>query len=48
MTAYISTFAIGRVSCSADSFVLAENSVLLKNIFDKSPDLLVAAKRYIS
>jgi hypothetical protein len=31
------TFAIGWVSCSADSFVVKENSVLRMNICGKRP-----------
>jgi hypothetical protein len=36
-TAGNSTFAIGGVSCSADSFVVAESSVLRINIRGKNP-----------
>ena len=43
-----STLAIGGVSCSADSFVVAESSVLRINICGKSPALRVAAKRGVS
>ncbi|MDP1727389.1 MAG: hypothetical protein Q8M15_11450 [Bacteroidota bacterium] len=35
--AYNSTFAIGGVSCSADSFVVTESSVLRINICGKKP-----------
>ena len=45
-TAYNSTFAIGGVSCSADSLVVNESFVLRINISGKSPALRVAAKRY--
>jgi hypothetical protein len=31
-----STFAIGRVSCSADSFVVTESSVLRINIYSEN------------
>ena len=41
-----STYPKGGVSCSKDSFVVAESLVLRMNIFDKSPALRVAAKRY--
>ena len=33
------TFAIGRVSCSADSFVVAESAVLRTNICGKIPPI---------
>ena len=45
-TAHNSTFAIGGVSYSADSFVVAESSVLRINICGKNRQLLIAAKRY--
>jgi hypothetical protein len=45
MPATNSTFAIGGVSCSADTFVQAESSVLRINICGKNRQLLVAAKR---
>ncbi len=41
-----STFAIGGVSCSADSFVVAESSVLRINICGKNPAHRKSAKRY--
>lgn len=36
-TPYNSTFAIGGVSCSADSFVVAESSVLRMKFSGKNP-----------
>jgi hypothetical protein len=45
-TAGNSTFAIGGVSCSADSLVVAENFVLRTNICAINPPLRQAAKRY--
>jgi len=36
----------GGVSCSADSFVVAESSVLRMKFSGKNPALRVAAKRY--
>ncbi len=39
------TFAIGGVSCSKDSFVLAENSVLRMNICGEKPAHRKSAKR---
>ena len=44
-TAYNSTFAIGGVSYSADSFVVAESSVLHINICGKNPSHRKSAKR---
>ena len=41
-----STFAIGGVSCSADSFVVAETSVLRTNICAEKPAHRKSAKRY--
>jgi hypothetical protein len=41
-----STFAIGGVSCSADSFVVAESSVLRMNICAEKPAHRKSAKRY--
>jgi hypothetical protein len=41
-----STFAIGGVSCSADSFVVTESSVLRINICGKKPAHRKSAKRY--
>jgi hypothetical protein len=40
-----STFAIGGVSCSADSFVVAESSVLRINICSKKPAHRKSANR---
>ena len=45
--AHNSTFAIGVVSCSADSFVVAESSVLRINICGKNPAHRKSAKRYM-
>jgi hypothetical protein len=41
-----STFAIGGVSCSADSFVVAESFVLRINIGAEKPAHRKCAKRY--
>ena len=41
-----STFAIGGVSCSADSFEVKDSSVLRMNICSKSPAHRKSAKRY--
>ena len=41
-----STFAIGGVSCSADSFVVAESFVLRINICGKKPAHRKSANRY--
>ncbi len=41
-----STFAIGGVSCSADSFVVPESSVLRINICAEKPAHRKSAKRY--
>lgn len=41
-----STFAIGGVSCTADSFVVAESSVLRINICGKNPAHRKSANRY--
>jgi hypothetical protein len=41
------TFAIGGVSCSADSFVAAESLVLRMNIWCKNPAIRKSAKRYV-
>jgi len=46
-TAYNSTFAIGGVSCSADSFVVTESSVLRMNICAEKPAHRKSAKRYL-
>ena len=43
--AYNSTFAIGGVSCSADSFVVAESFVLRINICGKNPAHRKSANR---
>ena len=45
-TAHNSTFAIGGVSYSADSFVVAESSVLRINICGENPAHRKSAKRY--
>lgn len=45
-TGHNSRFAIGGVSCSADSFVVKENSVLRMNICAKKPAHRKSAKRY--
>jgi len=45
-TAYNSTFAIGGVSCSADSLVVAKSFVLRINISGKNPAHRKSAKRY--
>ena len=42
-----STFAIGGVSFSADSFVVAESFVLRINICGKNPAHRKSAKRYL-
>ena len=41
-----STFAIGGVSCSTESFVLAESSVIRINICAEKPVHRKSAKRY--
>ena len=43
-----STFAIGGVSCSSDSLVVAESFVLGINIGGKNPAHRKSAKRYAS
>jgi len=45
-TSYNSTFAIGGVSCSADSLVVAESFVLRINICGKNPAHRKSANRY--
>ena len=45
-TPYNSTFAIGGVSCSADSFVVTESAVLRMNICAEKPAHRKSAKRY--
>jgi hypothetical protein len=45
-TAYNSTFAIGGVSCPADSFVVAESFVLRINICAEKPAHRKSAKRW--
>ena len=45
-TAYNSTYPKGGGSCSKDSFVVAESSVLRMKFSGKNPALRVAAKRY--
>ena len=42
-----STFAIGGVSCSADSFVVKESSVLRMNICAEKPAHSKSACRYV-
>jgi len=42
---HISTYPKGGGSCSADTFVQAESSILRMKFSGKSPALLVAAKR---
>ncbi len=42
-----STFAIGGVSCSADSFVVKESAVLRMNICAKKPAHRKSANRYM-
>ena len=42
-----STLAIGGASCSADSFVVAESSVLRTNFCGKKPTHRQSAKRYM-
>ena len=42
-----STFAIGGVSCSTDSFVVDESFVLRINISGKNPAHRKSAKRYV-
>ncbi len=46
ITAANSTFAMGGVSCSADSFVVAESVVLRINICAENPARRKSAKRY--
>jgi hypothetical protein len=46
-TPYNSTYPKGGVSCFADSFVIAESSVLRMKFSAKNPALRVAAKRYL-
>jgi len=48
LTAYNSTFAIGGVSCSADSLVVAESFVLRINFSGKNPAHRKSANRYAS
>ena len=45
-TAGNSTLAIGGVSCSADSFVVADSSVLRINFSGKKPAHRQSSKRY--
>gem|GEM_PF-825710 len=47
-TGHNSTYPKGGVSCSKDTFVQAESSVLRMKFCGKSPALRVAAKRYAS
>ena len=46
-TAYNSTFAIGGLSCSIDSFVVNESSELRINISGKNPAHRKSAKRQV-
>jgi hypothetical protein len=46
LAAYNSTFAIGGVSCSADSFAVPESSVLRMNICAEKPAHRQSAKRF--
>jgi hypothetical protein len=46
-TAYNSTFAIGGVSCSADSLVVAESFVLRIKFSGKNPAHRKSAKRQV-
>ncbi len=46
ITGHNSTFAIGGVSCSADSFVVKESFVLRINICGKNPAHHKSANRY--
>jgi len=45
-TPYNSTYPKGGVSCSKDTFVQAESSVLRMKFSGKNPALRVAANRY--
>jgi len=45
--AHNSTFAIGGVSCSADSFEVAKSSVLRINFCGEKPAHRKSAKRYL-
>jgi hypothetical protein len=45
-TGYNSTFAIGGLLCSTDTFVLAESLVLRINICGKNPAHRKSAKRW--
>ncbi len=47
-TAHNSTFALGGVACSADSFVLKGSSVLRMNICVENPAHRKSANRYAS
>ncbi len=42
-----STFEIGGVSCSADSFVVIESLVFRINIYGENPAHRKSAKRYV-
>lgn len=46
-TGHNSRFAIGGVSCSADSIVVAESFLLRMNISGKNPAHRKSAKRYM-
>ena len=47
MPAYNNTFAIGWISYSLDSLVVAERSVLRVNIYAKKPAHCKSVKRYM-
>ncbi len=47
-TAPNSTFAIGGVSCSEDSFGVAESFVLRMNLCAENPAHRQSAKRYVA
>jgi len=47
MPAYNNTFAIGWISQSLDSFVVAERSVLRIKIYAKKPAHCKSVKRYM-
>jgi hypothetical protein len=47
MPAYNNTIAIGGISYSVDSLVVAERSVLRINIYAKKPTYCKSAKRYM-
>ena len=47
LTTTNSTFATGGVTCSADSFVVADSFVLCINISGKNPNDRKSANRYL-